>query len=108
MAAGLPTPPSPHVGSPAAPTPRQLAVAESMLHYCAQTDPRAAVALRLQLDRYAGRISRTTLERLRTTDEYRRSYASVESFTQIVDPRNATRVCAEAVQTMQEAPSHAP
>ena len=81
--------------SAALPSAHDLAVGESLLHYCAHVDPKLALRMRIRLDGMERGASRGQLEQLRATPEYRKAYEAVTQFTQKVDPHNARRMCGE-------------
>ena len=97
----------PMTRSTSAPLPavHDLAVDESLLHYCAHVDPKAALRLRIRLDRMERAASRGELDRLRATAEYRKTYEAVTKFTRQVDPHNARRMCGEG---FHEPAAHGP
>ena len=74
-----------------------LAVAESMLHYCARVDVNAAVGLRGRIDAMLKGASAAQVTGLRATAEYRTTYDAVTHFVGQVDPHNATRPCDESL-----------
>ncbi len=84
--------------SAAAPlTAHSLAVAESVLHYCARVDAKAAVGLRGKIDAMLKGASAAEVTGLRATAEYRTTYDAVTHFVAQVDPHNATRPCDESL-----------
>ena len=81
----------------ATPTPsaHTLGVAESLLHYCARVDAKAAVAVRGRIDGMLKGTSAATVAGLRRSPDYQSAYTAVAAFVGKVDPHNAVRPCDE-------------
>lgn len=81
--------------APPTPSAHALGVAESLLHYCARVDAKAAVAVRGRIDGMLKGSTAATVAGLRRSPEYQSAYTAVTAFVGKVDPHNATRPCDE-------------
>ena len=80
---------------PPAPSAHALGVAESLLHYCARVDAKAAVAVRGRIDGMLKGSTAAAVAGLRRSPDYQSAYTAVTTFVGKVDPHNATRPCDE-------------
>ena len=81
--------------APPTPSAHALGVAESLLHYCARVDAKAAVAVRGRIDGMLKDSTAAAVAGLRRSPEYQSAYTAVTTFVGKVDPHNATQPCDE-------------
>ncbi len=77
------------------PSAHALGVAESLLHYCARVDAKAAVAVRGRIDGMLKGATEAEVNGLRRSPQYQSAYTAVTTFVGKVDPHNARRPCDE-------------